>query len=281
MRLIVENKMHEKLELTNNPNYAITSVSGLNPTPAGINTSRLATSDGTIYNSSFVNQKNIVITIYIMRSIEKNRIALYKFFKTKQYVKLYFSNDTRDVFIEGFVETFDGDLFSMSQNFQISIICPSPFFSALKETKTTLNNIDSGFSFPFSIAEAGIPFSELNDINLANVINAGDVESGLIIDMYSTGRVVNPKIHNADTGEFFGLNYTIESGNTVRIITQKGKKSVKLLTYGVERNLINYVAENSVWLQLDIGSNTFTVTADEGKAALNTTIYHTNLFEGV
>ena len=67
----------------------------------------------------------------------------------------------------------------------------------------------------------------------------------------------------------------------MRIITQKGKKSVKLLTYGAERNLINYVAENSTWLQLDVGFNTFTVTTDEGKAALTTTIYHTNLFEGV
>lgn len=279
--LIIENKNHEKISLTNNDNYAVTHISGLNPAPANINTSKLATSDGSLFNSSSVNQRNIVITVYIMRSIEKNRIALYRFFRPKEYVKIYFSNGLRNVFIEGYVETFDGELFSMSQNFQISIICPSPFFKAMNETTTILSNVNSLFSFPFAISNQGIPFSDLSEINLATVQNTGDIESGIIIDLYSIGKVVNPVIHNVDTNEFFGLNYTIEAGNTVRINTLKGQKSVKLITYGVERNLINYISENSIWLQLNTGSNLFSVTMDEGNMSLSTTIRHTDLFEGV
>lgn len=279
--LTVENINGEKLQLTNNDNYAVTSITGLNPAPANINTSKLATNDGSIFNSSSVNQRNIVITVYIMRSIERNRIALYKFFKPKHYVKIYYTNDSRNVFIEGYVETFEGDLFSQSENFQMSIICPSPFFKSVEQTSVTLSNMTSMFKFPFSIAEEGVPFSQIDEINMATLTNSGDVESGLIIDMYSNGTVVNPVIHNVTTSEFFKLNYTIHFGNTVRITTQKGQKSVKLLTYGVERNLINYVAENSKWLQSTVGENKFTVTTDSGSSYLRTTIAETDLFEGV
>lgn len=279
--LTVENINGEKLQLTNTDNYAVTSITGLNPAPANINTSKLATNDGSIFNSSSVNQRNIVITIYIRRSIEQNRIALYKFFKPKHYVKIYYSNDSRDVFIEGYVETFDGDLFSRSEKFQISIICPSPFFKSTDETSVILSNVTSAFKFPFSIGTEGIPFSQINDINLATLTNRGDVESGLTIEMYANGTVTNPTIYNVTTSEFFKLNYTLNFGNMARITTQKGQKSVKLLIYGVERNLINYIGENSIWLQASVGENEFTLTAESGVSNLTTTIRQTNLFEGV
>lgn len=281
MRLIVENKNNEKLELTNNSNYAITSISGLNPAPANINTSKLATSDGSLLNSTFVKERNIVITIYIMQEIEKNRIALYKFFRPKQYIKLYYSNDSRDVFIEGYVETFEGDFFTKSENFQISIICPFPFFKSTEESVIVLTNISSQFTFPFSIPEEGIIFSEYYSTNSTPIVNAGDVEAGLIIDFYSTGNVVNPIIRNVDTGEFFGLNYTIEAGSIARITTIKGQKSAKLITYGTTTNIINYVMKNSTWLQLNSGENQFAVTTVSGSSFLTTTLYHTDLFEGV
>ena len=281
MRLIVENKNNEKLELTNNSNYAITSISGLNPAPANINTSKLATSDGSLLNSTFVKERNIVITIYIMREIEKNRIALYKFFRPKQYIKLYYSNDSRDVFIEGYVETFEGDFFTKSENFQISIICPFPFFKSTEESVIVLTNISSQFTFPFSIPEEGIIFSEYYGTNSTPIVNTGDVEAGLIIDFYSTGNVVNPIIRNINTGEFFGLNYTIEAGSIARITTIKGQKSAKLITYGTATNIINYVMKNSTWLQLSSGENQFAVTTVSGSSFLTTTLYHTDLFEGV
>lgn len=281
MKLIIENKYNEKLELTNNSNYAVTDISGLNPAPANINVSKLAMSDGSILNSTSVKERNIVITIYIMKEIEKNRIALYKFFRPKQYVKLYYSNDTRDVFIEGYIETFEGTLFTKSEKFQISIICPSPFFSSVNETSTILTNVDSEFSFPFSIPNEGVVFSNLNDFNIGTIINSGDTEAGMIIDLYSTGDVISPIIYNNVTHEFLGLNYVIKAGNTVRIVTKRGQKSITLLTYGSTRNLINYITKNSTWLQLETGSNVFTVKTTSGKEFLTTKITHVDLFEGV
>lgn len=280
--LIVENKYHEKLELTNSNDYAITDISGLNPAPANINISNFATADGSIYNSSFVRQRNIVLTIYILRSIEANRLNLYRYFKPKEKVKIHYKNSSRDVYIEGYVETFEGTFFSQSENFQVSIICPSPYFVAQTESKSILSNVAKKFSFPFSISDEGVAFSELQEIKLTHeIINSGDTQTGMIIDLYASGRVINPTITNVDTGEMFKLNHEMSAGNSIRINTLQGKKSAKLIIYGTERNLINSVAQGSKWLQLDIGYNNFIVSSDSGQSYLTATIHHTNLYEGV
>lgn len=280
--LTVENSKGEQLQLTNNNNYAISEIDGLNPSPANINTSSLATNDGTIYNSSFVNQRNIVITIYILRSVEKNRIALYKFFRPKEFVKLYFSNGSRNVFIEGYVESFEGSLFSMSQNFQISIICTFPFFQAQRESVTISSGVTAAFKFPFAIPEKGIAFSETSSVKQVAIINNdGDVAAGMTIELSTEDTVSGIVIRNLNTQESFSLSCSLSKGDVIRIITQNGKKSATLITYGVSRNLIKYVSKGSKWLQVEPGTNNFVIDYSSGKNTLTATFYHTDLFEGV
>lgn len=269
------------LRLTNNPLYVVTDISGLSPETAVINTSTVGTNDGTKYNSARINQRNIVITIYFQGDIEASRIALYSYLKSKQPCRVYYSNENRNVYIDGYVESMPCDYFSRSEFMQISIICPNPFFRNIKETVSEMSIVESLFEFPFDIPASGVDFSTLSDVALATVQNNGDISSGMIIELNASGAVVNPSIINANTLDRFDLNFSMQSGDKIIIDTIKGEKSVKLVRFGVTRNIINSIGKYPNWLQLDIGPNTFTFSADSGAENLSAIIRHNDLFEGV
>lgn len=280
-RIILENAKGEQLELTNNPAYSIMSVDGLYPPSATINTSTMANMDGSQFNSSCVNERNIVIEFAIESPAEENRINLYKYIKTKQYIKFYYKNETRDVYIEGRVESMPIEFFEKKQKAQLSILCPSPFFKNVDSTVIELYSVVSNFEFPFSIAEEGIPFSELKLGVEKSIINGGDIEDGVIIELVATGTVLNPKIYNSGTREHFFLNMEMQAGDKVTINTRKGEKSVMLLRDGVESNIIAKHAIGSSWFQLQPGDNTFIYNADERAENLSCIFIQNNLFEGV
>ena len=145
--LIVENEKGEQLKLTNSDKYDVLKIDGLNPSAAKINLDNVAGLNGAIYNSSRVDARNIVIYLNIKFPIEENRQLLYNYFSTNQKVKLYFKNKNRNVFIDGYVETFENNLFGITQQPQISIICPDPFFKQLSKSTIEFSNTISLFEF--------------------------------------------------------------------------------------------------------------------------------------
>lgn len=277
----VENKRGHKLSFFQNEKYAITSITGLGPPNAAINTAAIGTFDGARYNSSKLEMRNIVMTISIRGNIEANRIALYKVFKSKEWIKFNYKNGLRNVYIEGYIENAPIDLFTQNQEIQISILCPDPYFKNATEIIEDMGKIINRFSFPFAIEEAGIAFSEYDDILEKTIINNGDIERGLIIKLTSTGKVINPKIFNRETGEFFGLNIELIEGDLVTITTIKGSKSVYLLRNAVTTNIFNNIMKDITWLQLVPGDNVFTFEAEEGAEFLNVIFKHIDNFEGV
>ena len=106
--LKVENTRGAVIELTNNEeNYQVTDISGLNPPNENINTSNYANGDGSSFSSSRIPNREVVITVYINGDIQKNRLTLYKFFRSKEWCKIYYKDEYRDVFVEGYVQTLD------------------------------------------------------------------------------------------------------------------------------------------------------------------------------
>lgn len=256
--LSVKNISGDVLRLTRNNSYAITGVTGLTPVAANINTSTAGINDGETYNSARLGYRNIVITLFFTHDVEKNRIKLYDYFQTKQFCTLYFSNDSRDVCISGYVETFECDLFSVSETAQISIICPNPYFK--------------------SVAEIVNSSSEETTIIIPN---NGDVIAGMSITINFTGDVTNPVIKNAVTGEFYRLNRSFISGDKVIINTRNGEKSAVLTRSDANFNIINALDAGASWLQLRRGNNTLYFNADSGVDHMTVTFKHTDLFAGV
>lgn len=279
--LITENKYGEQLEITNNPRYAITDIDGLYPPEGVINTTQVANMDGSVFNNSRINDRVITITMAINGPAEANRLLLYRYFKTKYPVRLYYENGVRDVYIDGYVSKFSVEYFEKKQTAQIEISCPMTLFRAVKESVTEFANIENMFVFPFAIEAAGIPFSEIALGEQKTIINGGDVETGVVIHLNALGTVLNPKIYNADTGDRMTLSVEMRAGDEITINTRKKEKSITLLRDGVQTNIVGKLDAGSTWFNLIPGDNIFTYEADEFPEHLQCIFIINNQFEGV
>lgn len=280
-RLWVKYGKLEKYELTNNPEYEVIEVDGLLPPEATITSTVNSNNDGAVFNSARANDRPISISIKPQIPVEENRQRLYRYFKTKQEVTLYYQNENRDLMINGYVENYDGSLFEQSQTIIISIRCLDPYFSDRLETSANMSQILDMFEFPFSIEKEGIPFSIIDKALTVNIYNAGDTETGLIIELSASGEVVNPIIYNVDTKEYFGFDFTMQYGDMIRINTNNYNKKVELIRYGETRSIINSIIKGNRWFKLSPGDNMFTYTCTSGEAFLNFKFSYANRYEGV
>lgn len=279
--LIVENEKGEQLELTHNDAYDVIKIEGLNPPPAAINNTEISGVDGAKFNNSKVRVRNLVIYLNIKSPIEKNRQALYNYFHIKRKVKIYFKNQNRDVYIEGYVETFENDLFENLQQPQISIICPEPFWKAVDNLLVEFSNEISLFEFPFAIEEEGIELSRVN-LETFKVINNGNVETGAIIELFATtNQILNPTIYNRTTQTYFKVNFNMHEGDIIRINTNQGQKSVTLTRGNYTSNIIGSRESGSSWIQLIPGLNEIAYDADVGVENLMVNLTLIRKYEGV
>lgn len=275
MRIKVENYLGQSLELNNN--FPVIDVEGLTPAGATINTSTAGLADGTFFNSSYTNQRNIVLTVIPEGDPEEARLTLWKYFKPKYKCRLYFRTKTRNVYIDGYVESIEGTPYSAKASYQISIICPMPFFTDVNPASYDQNFVVDGFTFPVSIPEEGVVFGNSVRGEGINVYNYGEESTGVVITLRASGSVVNPRIYNRSNRDLMGLNISLNAGDTVEIDTRRGYKTIKL--NGV--NAINSLTSESEWIALDQGENIFTYTAEYGDFNLDVTYTVYTLYEGL
>lgn len=282
-KLILENKNGDQLQFGMGSPFTITDIQGLNPPDATINTSQIALIDGSKYNSAKVNPRQINLAFAIEYSAAYNRIQMYKVLKSKQWIRLMYTGDQRDVYIDGYIQSIDIAYFEMKQIVTVSILCPAPFFKEAQVIVHELKNIISAFHFPFaSTASPQLVMGYFSNDAGITIENEGDLECGLIIELYARSAVTNPKIFNYITQDFIGVNYEMETGDLITIDTRKGEKTATLLRDGVETNIFNYVMKNSTWLQLEAHGSTFVYEVTSGVLGdLLVTFKHSNLYEGV
>jgi phage-related protein len=280
-KLSVENKYGQQIELTNNKSYVIKSISGLSPADATINTTRSAGMDGATFNSSYVGERTITLTMAINGPAEDNRLNLYKYFKPKQPITLYFSNDTRDVQILGYVRAVNIEFFAKKQVAQIEILCPDIYFSDIDDIVVDFISVTSLFEFPFSIGSEGVAFSSIATEVIKNIIIDGDVETGGIFELRARGAVINPMVYNVETNEYIKINYTMAEGDRIVINTNTNHKSVTLYSGTTVTSIVGNVVSGSTWLQFLPADNLISYTADSLASYLDLVIETTNRYEGV
>ena len=280
--LKVENRNSQVLTLTQNESrYQVINIDGLNPPEAEIYTNAVANMDGEKFKSAKLQMRNVVLTIKINGDAETNRLQLYEYFATGRWCKIYYENSSRKVFIEGYCETIECPLFTINQEMQISIVCPDPYFKSLQMIYADISKVFANFEFPFDIDENGIEMSIVDIGREVMVLNNGEIATGANITLTAGGEISNPIIYNVETGAFFKLNTTMQTGDIIVISTTKGHKSVHKISNGIKTNAINFVANGSTWFQLEVGNNKYTYTADVNEELLKVEIEANLLYEGV
>ena len=260
----LENSRGDIITLTGKEaDYQILSIAGLNPPSAQLNTSTVSGMDGAMYNSGRLNTRNIVITAKINGDVEDNRQDLYRFCPTKEKVRFYFKNNNRDVYIDGYVDSVECDLFTNDERMQISIICPNPYFMDTEDTQVDGGSISSLFTFPFSIdIGSPIPFSNYVLDTTIVLYNDSDDQIGMLIDIDINANVSTLQIVNTDNGAVFTLSYQFVDGDHITINTIKGQKAVTLLRDGIYYNIFSAMQRGSTFFQLASGDNFFSYTVD-------------------
>lgn len=280
--LRAENERGEQITLSQNPKYVIESIDGLNPPDAVLNLYKQAGADGMRYNSATLDARQIIITLAVNGPAEANRTDLYRCFQTKKAVRIFYSNGVYDVYADGHVQNLTVGYFEIKQIVQIVVICSDPYFHLVTPTVTYYNGVeDALFEFPFAIPEEGIPFSETNTTHMATIINAGNIDTGIHFKLMASGAVVNPVITHAESGAFFGLTTSMQSGDVIEIDTRAGHKEVYRVRAGVKTSLISSRNSGSEWIQAVPGLNTFSFSASSGLSDLSAEISIIGDIEGV
>lgn len=287
-----------ELMFPENSGFVIKEITGLGPSKAVINSTELSTSDGSVFNSSRIESRNIVFNLKILASptIEAARQKLYKYFPIKKRIKLQFETDTRICDIFGYVETNEVVIFSNQVSTQISVICPDPYFySAGSDAKTItlFSGVEAAFEFPFSNESLTLPLLVFGKIRLdqeRNIYYNGDSETGLTIYIHALGEATNLTIYNIATSEFMKIDtvrlttltgFPIIAGDDIIISTIKGGKYISLLRGGSYINILNCLDLNSTWFQLTKGDNQFGFVAETGGTTLQFRVENYKVFEGI
>lgn len=292
-----------KLELRRpeNTGFLVKSITGLGPVKANVNTTEVATNDGSMFNSARLSQRNIVIQLAFVHSIygediEEIRQKSYKYFPIKKNVELIIETDNRYVRTIGYIESNEPDIFSKQEGTQISIICPDPYFYSASEdgnNVTDFYSIDPVFEFPFSnesLSEPLLIFGEIQIKTEGVITYHGDSEIGVMIYIHAIGPATNINIYNTETREVMSINTTklealtgkgIVASDDIIINTLKGEKSITLVREGKSYNILNCLDKNTDWFTLVKGDNIFAFTAESGVTNLQFRIENKVIYEGV
>lgn len=277
--------------------FAIMNMGGLGPPAATVNMTDMVTSDGSIFNSARIQNRNITLQLRFMDpNVEVNRHETYKYFPLKKRVDLVIWTDERVCATYGYVETNEPDIFNQYEGTNISIICPDPFFYSAGDdgvNTTIFYSVEPEFEFPFSndsLTEKLLNMGTILNLTERTVYYDGDGEIGVTIRMHALGDVSMITIYNTGTREVMRIDtnklrdltgHGMIKGDDIIISTVRGDKYIRLLRNGLYTNILNVLDKDSDWFQLAKGDNIFAYTAEEGLSDLQFKIENRSLYEGV
>lgn len=301
--ITITNYLGESIKIflaQDNPDHGllIKSIEGLGPAKANINTTNLATNDGSLYNSARLDSRNILIKFLFgfAPTIEDSRQRTYRYFPIKKPLEFLIETDNRIAKTSGYVESNEPDIFSKDESNSISIICPDPYFYSAGEngTNTTIfYGTESLFEFVFSnesLDESMIEFGAIENETEKTVYYDGDAEIGIVITIHALGEARNITIYNTGTREVMRIDTTkiqeitgsgIIAGDDIIISTVRGEKTITLLRGGHYINILNALDKGSDWFTLTKGDNVFAYVAEYGSENLQFKIENKIIYEGV
>lgn len=162
-------------------------------------------------------------------------------------------------------------------SFMITGTAPDPRWSDKAETTIPAAATIPTFHFPLIIVPEphsippeppypaqGVVFGYRQPSLYISIRNESSVPVGMRIVFRAYGTLKNPSLINVTSGEYFKVNIDMHGGDSIVVVTELGQKSVTGAINGVQQNLFPYRDIGSTWLQLEVGDNIFTYSADEG-----------------
>jgi hypothetical protein len=250
------------------------AIDGLGPTKAEIASTPFATGRGVQYQGSTTGFRNIVLSLGLNPDWEEQTMStlrqlLYRYFMTESWTKLrFFSDHLPIVDIEGYVESFEPNMFSQDPEMQVSIICPKPDFV---QTDATIIQglVDDG-----TIEQV---FEYIGTIDTGYELR---VEATLENASYSGDITITNKAWGVD--QIFAFEgVEIDVTKYLRVSSVKNSKRVSSVDVatGIFTNQLSKMTDESEWPVLKPGENTIKVAGSEPDQAW--TLVYFNRFGGL
>jgi hypothetical protein len=230
-------------------NFAVIDVQGLDPVKANIVTSNFSQMDGTQYQASRREMRNIIFKIRILSTpggldVQDLRKQLYGYLLPKSNIKIGFTqNNDSLVFIDGQVESFDAPMFVKEPEATISVLCFDPDFYS--ETEFTHNGLSVATS---SVTNTTLTYN-------------GNIDSGFLFTITANASTNSFTIQNTESNGtvrtmlFSNLTGLLISGDVIKVSTVPGNKYVTRTRNGTETSILWALDRTSDWLKLYPGNN--------------------------
>ena len=246
--------------MPNDDPVQIKDVNGLGPVNAEITTTPYATGRGERYQGGFVGKRNIVLTLGYNpdwagnQTMASLRQLLYRYLMPKTWTKMrFFTDELPVVDIEGYVESFDPNIFSQDPEVTVSIICPKPDFIEADAT-TQIGVVDDGTNeivFDY-IGTVSTGFELMVEATLGNPSYTGPLTVVLKSPVEpQTFKLISAVTIDAD--KYFKMS-TVRNSRRIGTIARLD---------GAITNLLRGMSNDSVWPEIEPGENVFSIDAAE------------------
>lgn len=293
---------NKTLQLSQKENkWQIVSIKGTNPTLAQLNESQVVGGNGSFFNGSRVDVRELVILLAINGDVEKNCLELYEYLSTPNQVRFYYRTQRVNTYIDGYVTINECDRNAQKVYMQITIRCLEPFFNDINRIIVDASTREDLFEFKvdetttdkvgyFQIDQTysngkysgGTILTQVKSNNTVKLTNAGQVPLGLLIKVECMDAISNPTITNIlDVSEFIGIKYALQQNDILYIDTRFGKEEIYVVRDGTKINVINYIIQNITWLQLRKGEQQYVCTCDGNIDNMLVSFEYTPQYKGV
>ena len=199
----------------------------------------------------------------------------------------YTEPDRKNRYANYYVESVDIDQDPFRGQYQISLICPDPFFYAGEIETVDLASWVSDFEFAHDFVAEGEELGHRETSMIQEIVNVNGVDGiGMKIVLTASGNVTNPYVYLYETGEKIAIGteanpYTLNSSKRIEIDTTTGKKNIVQIANNVTTRINEYLDPESSFFQLGAGINTIGYNAASGSDYLNVRIEYKMRFLGV
>jgi hypothetical protein len=272
----------------NCPGIVIESIEGIYAFTGQVLTSPYSQTNGDRYKNSRATKRNIVVQGKIYDDFWDNRQLMYRVFRLGSVGRFCYMEPGKDNrYADYYVENVEIDQDPYRGQYQISLICPDPFFYAGKDEYIDLAAWISDFTFEHCFLAEGEEIGHRETSMIKEVENLNGVDGiGMKIILTASGDVTNPYVYLYETGERIAIGttnnpYTLTSAKRVEIDTTTGKKNIVQIESNVRTRINEYLDPNSSFFQLKAGKNTIGYNAAENVGYMNVHIEYKMRYLGV
>lgn len=267
------------------------SAEGIYTVKNRVTTSANTMVDGSTYQGSVEEQRNIVLTLrdHTSANHEATREFLYTLFKSKSKgTFIYIDHPGAEKKSIGYyVESINTDGSGNARVSTISLICPDPMFESPTDRNVVLAGWRSEFEFKHQFIQGGETMGEHVTEKLKTISNDSAADGiGMTITVTATGAVINPTIAHVERNEHISVgtsSYPLEMlrGDILEITTGTDNKHVYLIRDGHRTEINEYMSEDSEFIQIYRGDNTIGYSADVGDEYMTVQVSYRYKYTGV